>query len=217
VRVLPFNTRFLLRATFAALSIFALLAAALPLNVLSASHFCSMPCCATDDGGCVTGACRDALFKRPRKKAQAEKTTQEEKLCGAQDAHNSHGSNREIKKSSATPKASGSSEHCDSMAADSSEATESAETQTESYSSTDSVSALTASASCPKDCCAGASAYTSSRRVRDVAGPHALGGNLPCASISLARYTHNLPSISSAHLKRLKARAPPVLNSGKQA
>lgn len=198
------NNFFSLRAVFAALLTLAILSSAVPFIVLSAAHSCSMPCCAGSDGGCTTGACKDALFKRPKK-------SEEEKLCGVEDAHQAHGAKRD----SAflhTVKASTNSDHCGSEENDTSQARRPvASSGADETNKTDLVSALSLSSPCSNNCCAGASASTQSRRSRDSALLFAVDRALPPVFISLSQYSKNLPPVSSAHLKRLRARAPPTL------
>lgn len=213
MRIAPIHTLTLMRALSAALLTLALLSSAIPFIALSAAHPCSMPCCAGMEGGCATGACKDALFKSPKK-------IEEEKLCGAEDAGEAHGA----AKNSHPPtqaKASENSDHCDSdkkeatpdrketLTAESSEASSEAQTNV--------ISARALAAPCPKDCCAGANTSTQTRRGRDSAIVSPTGGLHPPSFISLSFYALNLQPVYSAHLKRLRGRAPPSFISSNQA
>jgi hypothetical protein len=165
------------------------------------------------EGGCSTGACKGALFKSPKK-------TEEEKLCGVEGAGEAHGA---AKKSHATPTAEASTEsdHCDSDKKEPAKESESNKQETlrarspeaSSAGQTDFISARALSSPCSKDCCAGASTSTQSRRGRDTALVYATGGSHEPSFISLSLYSLNLQPVRSAHLKRLKARAPPSIRS----
>ena len=190
-----------LRALFAALLTLALLSTAVPFTVLSSAHSCSMPCCA--EGGCATGACQGALFK-------SQKKSEDEKLCGAEDSHQAHGAT----KNSAPVhpvQAAANSDHCGSEEKETSTASRPEAPLGRQTNKANQVSALVLASSCPKDCCAGASASAQSRRWRDAALLFALDRSLPLAFISLSIYSQNLPPFASAHLKRLRGRAPPTL------
>lgn len=204
IHALPF-----FRAFSAALLTLALLSGAVPFAALSASHSCSMPCCAGVEGGCSTGACKGALFKSPKK-------TKEEKLCGAEDMGEAHDA---AKQSHAMPpaEAPAESEHCDTYKKEparesTSNTKETGRAQSPEASSaepTNVISARALSSPCPKDCCAGTSASTPSRRGRDSALVFTSGRALPLAFLSLSLCSLNLQPLLPAHLKRLKARAPP--------
>jgi hypothetical protein len=165
------------------------------------------------EGGCATGACKDALFKSPKK-------VEEEKLCGVDVAGKAH----EAAKDSHPPtqaKASENSDHCDSdkkEAATERKKTLKAESSAvSSEAQTNVLSARALASPCSKDCCAGASTSTQSRRGRDSAIVSTTGGLLPFSFISLSFYALNLQPVYSAHLKRLRGRAPPSLISTNQA
>jgi hypothetical protein len=213
LRVVPIHILPLFRALSAALLTLALLSSAVPFAVLSASHSCSMPCCAGMEGGCSTGACKGALFKSPKK-------TEEEKLCGAEGASEAQGA---AKKSHSMPPAEASAEsaHCDSDKKEPAKESRSNKKETlraqspdaSSAGQTNSISARAMASPCPTDCCAGASTSTQSRRGRDSALVSPLGRALPTSFISLSLYSLNLQPVLSAYLKRLKARAPPSILS----
>lgn len=210
LRVAPSNNSPSFRHIFAALLTLAILSSAVPFAVLSAAHSCSMPCCAGSDGSCATGACKDALFKKPKK-------SEEEKLCGVEDAHQAHGATKNS--APAHPiQPSTSSDHCGAEEKNTSQAHRpEASSGEEQTGQNNLVSALVLSSPCSNNCCAGASASTQSRRSRDSALFFAVDRALPPAFISLSQYSKNLPPVASAHLKRLRARAPPSLPTSNMA
>lgn len=190
-----------LRAFLAALLTLALLSVALPFAALSAAHSCSMPCCA--GGSCATGACEGALFKKPKKSV-------EEKLCGTEGAHLAHTSARESA-SSVPVKASTNSDHCHAGAEEISKAEQPNAAREEQAGQTNQASARALASPCSKDCCAGASAFSPSKRGRDSGAIFRMAGTPPTDSISLSLYSQPLPVAASGHLRRLRARAPPQL------
>lgn len=196
-----------LRAIFAALLMLALLSTAVPFAALSAAHSCAMPCCA--EGACATGACQGALFK-------SKKKSEDEKLCGTEDAHQSHGAKKNPATTTTPAQTSTDADHCSSEEKETATGrrpNDQLESQTDKANL---VSALAIASPCSKDCCAGASASAQSRRGRDAALLFALDRALPPAFISLSLYSQNLPPLATAHLKRLRARAPPVLSASSQ-
>ena len=192
-----------IRAIAAALLTITVLSGIVPFSVLSASHSCSMPCCAGVEGGCSTGACKGALFKSPKKTEKAEE------LCGA-EAH-------AVAKKRLASKAvdSGDADHCGSEKREA----EAQQTATEAARPASSsggkqpgfIYARSLSAPCSTECCAVVNLSAQSRRGRDSALASLSGTTQPPGFISLSLYSLNLPPIASAHLKRLKARAPPCL------
>ena len=210
LRLAPAYIHPILRAVCAALLTIALLSAALPLAALSASHSCSMPCCA--EGVCSTGTCKDALFKthiKSQKKAEV--------LCGAEHEKAAEDSAKTEHSKTLVETA----DHCDTDKKETaSDKKDSAASQSPAESSQQSsafINTRAVASPCSKDCCAGTSASTQSRRGRDsslISRPNA------CAQpifISLALYSLTLRPATSAHLKRLRARAPPMLLQSAQA
>jgi hypothetical protein len=189
-----------IRAIAAALLTIVVLSGIVPFSVLSASHSCSMPCCAGSEGGCETGACKGALFKNPKK------SEDKEELCGA-EAHASKKKSHAV----APAAASMSEDHCGSQkeeaAPEKAEAAQPASSSGETLQSFVYASAL--GAPCSKDCCAVVTPSAQSRRGRDstLASLSSAGG--PPGFISLSLFCLNLQPIASAHLKRLRGRAPP--------
>ncbi len=182
---LPVTSRHTLplaRALSAALLTLALLSGALPFAALSASHSCSMPCCA--GGACATGACQGALFKSRKKQA-------EEKLCGAEQSGDEHGGAKKSHAAHARPQAP-------------------AKPSSTSEREANAVKARALAAVCSSDCCAATSASTQSRRGREQALLSASGLSPELSFISLSTDSDKLEKVSSAHLKRLRARAPPA-------
>ncbi|HEY0321041.1 MAG TPA: hypothetical protein VGC66_08825 [Pyrinomonadaceae bacterium] len=206
-----------MRALSAALLTLALLSSAIPFTVMSAAHSCSMPCCAGMEGGCATGACKDALFKSPVKRP---KKVEEEKLCGVEDAGEAHGAAKNTHPPTKA-KASEDSDHCDSdkkeVAPERKETLTAESSDASSEAQANVISVLALASPCPKDCCAGASTSTQSRRGRDSAIVSTAGGLPPPSFISLSFYALNLQPVYSAHLKRLRGRAPPSLISSNPA
>ncbi|HKS27997.1 MAG TPA: hypothetical protein VJS44_09265 [Pyrinomonadaceae bacterium] len=204
-----------MRALSAALLTLAILSSALPLAVLSSSHSCSMPCCAGVEGGCATGACQGAIFKSPKKEEAVEK------LCGSEEAFKSEAASKKREKK--TPiDASHEADHCASEkengvtgGAKAKASGSSNEAYGERQGRT--VSARAFTAGCAKDCCAAASPSTQSRRGRDSALANLPGKQPPADFVSLSLYLLKLQPERSAHLKRLKARAPPRTLSSTQA
>lgn len=208
MRVVRPKIRYSFRAISAALLMLALLSSAAPFTALSAAHSCSMPCCAGHDGACATGACEGGLFKSPKKQ-------EEEKLCGAEDAHatlgaHSHEAHAAVDKTD--------TDHCDSDKRESSKAerqrdasdenqTRSSENRTDA---TNNVSSLAVAAPCSNNCCGGSSAASQSRRGRDNTLVSASESTRPSALNSARLRAKNLTPVTSAHLKRLRPRAPPV-------
>jgi hypothetical protein len=208
--VAPSYTLPLARALSAALLTLALLSSILPVAVLSSAHSCSMPCCAGVEGGCATGACQGALFRSPKKERA------EEKLCGSEAAFKSHGSKRRGQKP-AHADAPNDAGHCDSdegkPVKSGAKATAARAQEASGEGRDGAISARAVSAPCSKDCCAVASPSAQSRRGRDSALPSLPGKSPPPDFVSLSLYLLNLQPDSSAHLRRLKARAPPRISS----
>lgn len=197
------NTLIPSRALFAALLALALLHSVMPLAVISAAHSCSMPCCAGAEGGCSTGACSGAPFKNP-------KQTEEEKLCGVEDAHAAHGARKESH-SQRPFKRPTKTVHCDEDEQESSTEPPRKAANTVETRASRSISPLSLATPCPRDCCAGASSSMQSRRGRDAVALSSPHGALPSGFLSLSLYSGNLPLVASAYLKRLRARAPPTI------
>lgn len=205
----------LARALSVALLTLALLSSIIPIAALSSSHSCAMPCCAGVDGGCETGACQGALFKSPKKEEK-----EEEKLCGSEAAYKSHGRARKARKA-APADSSVEADHCDSEHEKAETANQKATAArseiTAGERQSNSVSARVVAAPCAKDCCAAAGPSSQSRRGRDSALASLSGKSPPTDFVSLSHYLLTLQPASSAHLKRLKARAPPSIPSSSPA
>ncbi len=202
-----FNTSPFFRAIFAALLTLALVQSALPLAALSATHSCPMPCCA--GGACSTGACHTSLFK-PQKKSE------EEMLCGAEDKGRAHDHHKGSQHSMPSPEASADSDQCNTAGKEESAGTESSEaTGVENEGSSratspNQIQARTLASPCSKDCCAGATLSTQSRRGRDAA-LFTPTGKLPQSGFnSLSIYSGGLKPTAQVFLEQLQARAPPL-------
>lgn len=203
----------LYRAIFAALLTLALLSGSIPFSALSASHSCSMPCCAGAEGGCATGACTGALLTSPKK-------IEEEKLCGAEEEGESKGGTH--KAHAAIPAAeTEESHHCDSdRKGATSDKTASTETQPSKASNEKQngfITISTLAAPCSRDCCAVVNTSTQSRRGRESPLLPASMGAPPHAFISFSLYSPTLRAIASRYLKGLRGRAPPSLSSNSLA
>lgn len=207
----------LMRALSAALLTLALLSSIVPLAALSSSHSCSMPCCAGVEGGCATGACQGALFKSPKK--SAEKEEEEEKLCGAEITGKAHGAKKSGRKPKPSALQSAEAGHCDTDREETASSKRAAvkraparapsSTTASGKDKTGFISSRALAAPCGKDCCAAASTSTQSKRGRDTSLAFLSSRLAPPALSSASHYSLNLPFTSNAHLKRLKARAPP--------
>ncbi|HEX8175188.1 MAG TPA: hypothetical protein VF543_08720 [Pyrinomonadaceae bacterium] len=167
-----------------------------------------MPCCAGVEGGCATGACDGALFR------SGKKETEEEKLCGSEAAFKSHAS-KEKRPKPAHANAPDDADHCasdkDKTVKGGAKATAASSSEASGEGRGGAVSARVISAPCAKDCCAAASPSAQSRRGRDSALA-SLSVKLQTVDfVSLSLYLLNLQPESSAHLRRLKARAPPSI------
>lgn len=202
----PSFTRPLIRALSAALLALAVFTSLVPFSVLSASHSCSMPCCASVEGGCATGACDGTLFKNPKKAGK-----EEEKLCGAV-GERSHGATK--KAHASTP--SGAQTDDDHCGAEKDSPVDGSTHQNKYQSRTAPLDKRLKShyvrslaAPCSEDCCVAAISGTQPRRGRDSAlAP--LSGILPAPTgHSLSHYYLSLHFSSSGPLGRLRARAPP--------
>lgn len=207
MRGVRFKSPRLRRATLAALLSLALLSGAIPLATLSAAHSCSMPCCAEGVGGCSTGACSGGALSKPPEK------TEEEKLCGTQAAHDSHGA----QKGGRPVEASKKSEHCHTDAvesetanADSNAKPPEASSMGEAEGAANAISSGALASPCPRDCCAGLGSFAQTRRGRDSAALASPYGALKHVSLPPSLYSENLSPITSPYLKRLRARAPPA-------
>jgi hypothetical protein len=211
--VAPAHRLPLLRALSAALLTIALLSSAIPFTVLSAAHSCSMPCCAGDGGGCATGECKGALFRTRKKK-------EEEKLCGSEQASEAHGGAQKPHASTLV-ETNKEADHCrtdkkeaegklkpESKGKLQASAKQSLATTIEEQANA--IKARALAAQCSSDCCAAGSASTQSRRGRDSTLLSASGVSPRPSFIPLSLESENLEKVSSAHLKRLRARAPPV-------
>jgi hypothetical protein len=210
VRAVPSNLHPFFRAACAALLTLALLSSAVQFNALSAAHSCSMPCCAGVEGGCATGVCEGALFQSPKRPEEEE---EEEELCGASLTSKAHRDAKGARPPSSAG-ADGSSNHCDADSKETLKARQRAIPVEVNNGRHDlhSARALLA-APCPTDCCAGASASSHFRRGRDSALLNASKGAGGSPLSSLSQPSLNLTPAASAHLKRLRARAPPPLLS----
>lgn len=169
-----------------------------------------MPCCAGVEGECATGACQGALFRSPKKEKE------EEKLCGSEAAFKAHDSKSRRQKS-AHADANGDADHCDSdkdkPVKGGAKATTARSQEASGEGLGGAISARAVSAPCSKDCCAVASPSTQSKRGRDSALASLQGKSTPADFVSLSLYLLNLQPDSSAHLRQLKARAPPRIPS----
>lgn len=139
------------------------------------------------EGGCSTGECNGALFKSKKK--------EEEKLCGSEQAH-ADAKKHQLKQESKL-RASAKLLSREQQA--------------------NSAKARALGAPCSSDCCAVANASTQSRRGREQALLSAAFETPKTSFISLSLDSENLAKVSSAHLKRLRARAPPNTSAIQQA
>jgi len=138
-----------------------------------------MPCCA--EGGCATGACSAGVFKsQPKQEA--------EKLCGSEQAHADAKKTRQAK---------------GKLLASARQLSPARGEQRKS------VKARALGAQCSSDCCAVANASTQSRRGREQTLLSVAFVSPKTSFISLSLASLNREKVSSAHLKRLGARAPP--------
>ena len=131
------------------------------------------------EGGCTTGACGGALFKSKKK--------EEEKLCGSEQAHADARKHQQSKLHASARQLS--------LARGEKQA--------------NAVKARALGATCSSDCCALSNASTQSRRGREQALLPVAVASSKASFISLSTDSENPEKVSAAHLKRLRARAPP--------
>jgi len=158
-----------------------------------------MPCCA--DGGCSTGACDGALFPAPKK-------VEEEKLCGAEGSGKERAGNRQTHKR-APAAAQPDSDHCDSKQKEAGKREPAKPAKVTPPGTANVIKARLVAAPCPKDCCATTGTYTQSRWGRDPVLAGAIAAHSARALIYSSLNSQYLPQSTSAHLKRLRGRAPP--------